>query len=281
LWLDDSIKGTELPTSCITLSKHEKEFCGFLKNVKVPSGYSMNVSSLILFPDLKVAPGVKSHDCHVLLTHMVVVGIRNILSVNVQEAIVNFYFFFNAIGKKRHYETLCFLEIYFPPAFFDISVDFTTHLIKEIKLLDHVFLQQMYAYERFNDIVKSFVRNRAYPEGSMVQGYSTEKVVEWAINYADPSNLIGVPKSHHEGRLTGKWTIGKKAITPHPHLFRCAHFHVLQQMSIVSEYLDEHKEVLLRDNPEHNESWLANEHMRKIHWLVSGSDFSIIGYSNK
>jgi hypothetical protein len=31
LWLDDSVKGIELPTSCITLSKHEKEFCGFFK----------------------------------------------------------------------------------------------------------------------------------------------------------------------------------------------------------------------------------------------------------
>jgi hypothetical protein len=58
----------ELPTSCITLSKHEKEFCGFLKNVKIPSGYSMNVSRLISFLDLKVASGVKSHDYHVLLT---------------------------------------------------------------------------------------------------------------------------------------------------------------------------------------------------------------------
>jgi hypothetical protein len=35
-------------------------------------------------------------------------------------------------------------------------------------------------------------------------------------------------------------------------------------MSIVSEYLDEHKEVLLRDNHGLNESWLANEHMRKF-----------------
>jgi hypothetical protein len=35
-------------------------------------------------------------------------------------------------------------------------------------------------------------------------------------------------------------------------------------MSIVSEYLDEHKEVLLRDNPRRNKSWLANEHMRKV-----------------
>jgi hypothetical protein len=69
LWLDDLVERTELPTSCITLSKHErKEFCGFMKNVKVPSDYSMNVSRLISFPYLKVAPGVKSHDYHVLLT---------------------------------------------------------------------------------------------------------------------------------------------------------------------------------------------------------------------
>jgi hypothetical protein len=81
---------------------------------------------------------------------------------------------------------------------------------------------------RFNGILKSFVRNRAYPEGNMVQGYCTEEAVEWALSYADPSNPIGVPKSHHEGRLIGKWTIGKKAITPDPHLFHCAHFHVLQ-----------------------------------------------------
>jgi hypothetical protein len=115
----------------------------------------------------------------------------------------------------------------------------------------------MYAYERFNGILKSFVRNRAYPDGSMVQGYNIEKTVEWALNFVDPSNPISVPKSHHEGKLIGKGIIGKKAITPDPHLFRCAHFHVLQQMSIVSEYLNEHKEALLRDNPGHNGSLLV------------------------
>jgi hypothetical protein len=72
LWLDDSVKGTKLSTSYITLSKHKKkEFCGFLKNVRVPSGYSMNVSRLISFSDLKVALGVKSHDYHVLLMQMI------------------------------------------------------------------------------------------------------------------------------------------------------------------------------------------------------------------
>jgi hypothetical protein len=86
----------------------------------------------------------------------------------------------------------------------------------------------MSAYERLNDILKSFIRNWAYPEGSMVQGYYIEEALEWALNYADPSNPIGVPKTHHEERLTGKGTIGKKAITLDPHLFHYAHFRVLQ-----------------------------------------------------
>jgi hypothetical protein len=51
LWLDDFIKGTKLPTSCIILSKNEKkEFYDFLKNVKVQSDYSTNVSRLISLP---------------------------------------------------------------------------------------------------------------------------------------------------------------------------------------------------------------------------------------
>jgi hypothetical protein len=138
--------------------------------------------------------------------------------------------------------------MYFPHAFFDISVHFTAHLIKGIKLLGPMLLHQMYAYERFNGVLKSFIRNRAYPEGSMVQGYYTEEAVEWAINYVDSTNPIGVPKSRHEGRLTGKGSIEKKAITPDSDLFHRAHFHVLQQMFIVFEYLDEDKEMLLRDN---------------------------------
>jgi hypothetical protein len=60
---------------------------------------------------------------------------------------------------------------------------------------------------------------------------------------------------------------------------------MLQQMYIVSEYLDEHKEVLLRDNSRRNESWLANEHIRKfIGWLrdrISQSDTHTSEYQKK
>jgi hypothetical protein len=68
--------------------------------VKVSSGYSTNVSRLISFLDLKVASDVKSHDYHILLTQIIAVEIWNILPVNVREAIMNFCFFFNAIGQK-------------------------------------------------------------------------------------------------------------------------------------------------------------------------------------
>jgi hypothetical protein len=60
---------------------------------------------------------------------------------------------------------------------------------------------------------------------------------------------------------------------------------MLQQMSIMIEYLDEHKEMLLRDNPGRNELWLVNEHMRKfIGWLrerISRSDTPISEYLQK
>jgi hypothetical protein len=65
----------KLPESCNILSKNEKEFYGLLKNMKVPFGYSMNVPRLILLPDLNVAPVVKSHDYHILLMQMIIVGV--------------------------------------------------------------------------------------------------------------------------------------------------------------------------------------------------------------
>jgi hypothetical protein len=44
----------------------------------------------------------------------------------------------------------------------------------------------------------------------MVQGYCTEKALEWALNYADPSNPIGVPKSHHEGGSQENGSLGRR-----------------------------------------------------------------------
>jgi hypothetical protein len=38
----------------------------------------------------------------------------------------------------------------------------------------------------------------------MVQGYCIEEVIEWALNYTDPCNPIGVPRSRHDRTIIGK-----------------------------------------------------------------------------
>jgi hypothetical protein len=101
LCLDDLVKGTELPTSCITISKNEKEFCGFLICVKVPFIQLLDEHlKVVSLSDLKIALSVMSHDYHILLMQMIVVGIQNILLVNVREAIINFYFSSMQLVKK-------------------------------------------------------------------------------------------------------------------------------------------------------------------------------------
>ena len=49
-----------------------------VKKLKVPSGYSCNIKKLVSMKDLKLL-GMKSHDCHVLMTHMIPIAIRGIL----------------------------------------------------------------------------------------------------------------------------------------------------------------------------------------------------------
>jgi hypothetical protein len=116
--------------------------CQFLHEVKVPEGYSSNISNLVSMNDLKIR-GLKSHDCHVLMEHLLPIAIRSILPENVRSAITKLCFFFRAICSKvinpdslqtlqREISvTLCELEMYFPPSFFDIMVHLTVHLVKE------------------------------------------------------------------------------------------------------------------------------------------------------
>jgi hypothetical protein len=56
-------------------------------------------------------------------------------------------------------------------------------------------------------------------EGAVVRGYETIEAVEWAMGYMDPQNPIGVPRSRHEGRLSGVETLGKKSVSPDADVF--------------------------------------------------------------
>ena len=174
--------------------------------MKVPSGYSANIKKLVSLKDLKLVV-MKSHDCHVLMTQILPVTIRGILPIKVRDTVLSLCNFFNTIYQKATdperldclqeevVETLCKLEMYFPPIFFDIMVHLIVHLVYEIKMCGHVFLHSMYPFERYMGILKHYVRNRARSEGSITEGYATEEVIEFYVDYMAQVEAIGVPQS--------------------------------------------------------------------------------------
>jgi hypothetical protein len=70
------------PTS-YTLSKEEKEsMFECLSSIKVPSGYSSNIKRILNILEKKFT-NLKSHNCHVLMTQLLPVGLHGILPENV------------------------------------------------------------------------------------------------------------------------------------------------------------------------------------------------------
>jgi hypothetical protein len=208
------------------------------------------------------------------------IAIRSIKTELVHDVVTSLCLFFNAIEQKvigerklldlerRHFETLCLLEATFPRSFFDLMLLLTTHLTREIWYLGPSYLHHMFPYERFYGFLKSLVRNRLFPEGAIVRGYETIKAVEWVMGYMDLRNPIVVPRSRHEGRLSGVGTLGKKSVTPEPDAFQKAHFTVIQQLHLITPFANDHKRQLRQDNPGRGRAWLAKMHMQGFsRWL--------------
>ena len=269
-----------LPPACYTLSKEEKiDLLTCLSGIKVPSGYSSRISRLVSLQDLKLV-GMKSHDCHVLITQLLPVAIRNILPPKVRHTIQRLCSFFHAIGQKiidpegldelqaELVRTLCHLEMYFPPTFFDIMEHLPVHLVRQTKCCGPAFMTQMYPCERYLGILKGYVRNRSHPEGSIIESYTTEEAIEFCVDYMSETSSIGLPRSHHEGRLDGVGTVGRKTIRLDRKVYDKAHFTVLQHMTEVVPYVDEHLAVLRQENPDRLESWVRNKHISSFNeWL--------------
>jgi hypothetical protein len=144
----------------------------------------------------------------------------------------------------------------------------TAHLVREICFLGPSYLHQIFPYERFYGLLKSLVHNWLFPKGAIVRGYETIEAVEWAMGYMDPQNPIGVPRSRHDGRLSGVGTMGTRSVTPDADAFQKAHFTVVQQLHLITLFANEHKRQLREDNPNCGRAWLAKMHMQGFsRWL--------------
>jgi hypothetical protein len=81
--------------------RQRDEFCEFLHDLKVPSGYSSNFKRLVLVKDKKMNFNLmKSHDCHVLMTTLFPVALTGIKTELVRNAVTSLCLLFNAIEQK-------------------------------------------------------------------------------------------------------------------------------------------------------------------------------------
>ena len=93
--VDESGK-TFLPPASYTLSASERRnYCECLKNVKVPTNYSSNISSCVDLEETKLG-GLKSHDCHILMQDLNIIAIRNSLPIHVRMSISRLCLFFKS-----------------------------------------------------------------------------------------------------------------------------------------------------------------------------------------
>jgi hypothetical protein len=187
------------------------------------------------------------------MTTLLPVALRGIKTELVHDVVTSLCLFFNAIEQKvideeklldlerRHVETICLLGATFPASFFDLMLHLAAHLAREIWFLGPSYLHQMFPYERFYGFLKSLVHNQLFPKGAIVRGYETIEAVDWAMGYMDPQNPIGMPRSQHEGRLSGVGTMGEKSVTPDADAFQKAHFTVIQQLHLITPFANEHK----------------------------------------
>ena len=206
--------------------------------------------------------GMKSHDCHVLMMQLLPVAIQGIMDEHIRETLFGLCNFFDVISRKsigvnqleklqeEIVEILCELEIYFPPAFFDICVHLLVHVVEDIIQLGPTFLHNMMPFERLNGVIKGFVRNRSRPDGSIAKGFLTYECISFCQNYLSTENEdVGLPTRKHLGRLAG---VGHREGNRALHVgnacrrddFDRAHRVALQHIEVVGPWVDEHKTLI-------------------------------------
>ena len=115
-----------------------------------------------------------------------------------------------------------------------------------------------------------YILNRAYPEGSMIEAYCTEEVVECCKDYLVDKKGIDLPASRHTGRLAGKGTRGRKTFVDSAYEeVANVHFSVLHQIEMMTPFIEQHIGIIRAENPKRSDSWIMKEHKHRFtSWLM-------------
>ncbi|XP_020992340.2 uncharacterized protein LOC110278427 [Arachis duranensis] len=270
LWPDE---GGKYPSAIFTMSNPQKDvFLKTLQNVIFPDGYSRNIARCVDIRQRKLY-GLKSHDCHILIEQLLPILVKNALPSPVSNVIANLSSFFRELcGKainpmqlgalQNHVvQTLCQMEMIFPPSFFTVMVHLTVHLVDELKLGGPVQYRWMYPIERYLGRLKQYVRNRAQAEGSIAEGYLSEEILTFCSRYLDNTetrinrparvddrpveitNNAGCTMFPEIGKASG--AVSHFALTPMER--DQAHRHVLVNCEAVAPFIESETKRKLRD----------------------------------
>ncbi|XP_056685811.1 uncharacterized protein [Spinacia oleracea] len=274
--VEETGKRKYIPPAAYTLYKKEKvELCSTLAGVKVPEGYSSNISSLVSMENLKLV-GLKSHDCHVLMEDFLPIAIRSILPKNVRYTIIRLCCFFKAIYSKvinpKELDSLeveiavilCQLEMYFPPSFFDVMMHLPIHLIREIRFCGPVHMRAQWAFERQMKTYKGCVKNAYRPEACIAEKMFYELAMEYCLEHIDHVKTLGLPTSRHSGRFDGMGTIGRRDHDMSLDKWHMAHTYILFNEDEVAPYVNRHMSFLKAQNRKANPKALATEHSKSF-----------------
>jgi hypothetical protein len=89
-----------LPPALYNMSKEEKkQFCKVLHDVKVPDGYSSNISKCVNVAQEKII-GLRIHDCHVLMQQLLPVSSWGLLPDGVTSILFDICGYFRELNAK-------------------------------------------------------------------------------------------------------------------------------------------------------------------------------------
>ncbi|XP_077249194.1 uncharacterized protein LOC143888641 [Tasmannia lanceolata] len=211
---------------------------------------------------------LKSHDFHVLMQQLLPLAVRPTLPKKVSSVLIDLCNFFKELCSKvsmgEQFErlssqiavTLCCLETIFPPGFFDIMVHLPIHLAYEAKLAGPVHYRCILT-------LKSYVRNRSRPEGSIAEGYLADECLTFCSRYLqsvetrfnrplrNDDNRAHVAEEHvwgvfsHTGRLFG----GPNIDDLDEATLTLAHRYVLDNCNEISEFHLAHIDAIREQHP--------------------------------
>ncbi|XP_062013977.1 uncharacterized protein LOC133730394 [Rosa rugosa] len=281
-----SSKGT---TPLFVFLKEEKQiFCKRVFSLRPPNGYSSNISSRVSLEELKIF-NLKSHDCHVLIQQVLSVALRGLLPKGPRVAIFRLCDCLNQLCQRvidiskvellenEIAKTLCMLERFFPPSFFDVMVHLPIHLVQEVLIGGPVHLRWMFPFERYVGVLNQHVKNRSNPEGSIAENYLAGEITRFCSGYIKQATNIGLQQKRNdifedETILEGQ-PFGRKRKRPlTSSMLEIAHRYVLANTTELNPWKELHKDELRLNDGRlaKNEHLLEKKHQNTFSdWLAN------------